>query len=99
MAHKFVGEPQRTILDSIAGQHDAILAGGAANQAHVAHGTLVLARAESARRRNLPKIVAVGELQFEAFLANQRMWKIDGVRNGISIGGMDGDELVSFAHL
>lgn len=51
--HELVGKTEGTVFDSVAGQHNAVFAGGAANQSHVAHRLFVFARPEGARARDL----------------------------------------------
>src|SRR5664279_1804030 len=60
VAHELVGIAQRRVLHGIGGQHDAIVAGSAANQSHVEHGALLVEEAEGAGGRDLFDIAAVG---------------------------------------
>src|SRR5580658_2113065 len=56
-------------------------------------------KSESARRRNLFQITAIGQPHAEALLANEGMRKVDGIRNGIGVGGIDGNKLIALAQL
>ena len=99
MAHKFVGEAERAILDSIASQHNAIFARGPANEAHIAHGLFVLAGAKRARRRNVTQIASVGQFHLKGLFSDEWMGKIDRVGDRIHVGRIDSDELISLPHL
>src|SRR5579862_8044115 len=45
------------------------------------------------------QIAPIGEFDLEGFFADQRMREIDGIRDRIGVGRIDGDELVTLAHL
>src|SRR5215472_14105531 len=98
VAHELVGEAQGGVFQAVPGQHNAIVARGAANQTHIAHGLLILTRTECAGSRDVFEIASVRQLDLECFFSNEGMGKIDRIRDRVGIGGVDGDEFVALAH-
>src|SRR5581483_10712042 len=97
VAHKLVVESQGRVLIPRFGQDDAVLGRSPADQTHVAHGLLVLARAESPCGRDGSDVVAIRKIGFEALIANQGMGEIDRVRDGIKVGWIHRNELFSLS--
>ena len=56
-------------------------------------------KSESARRRDLLQITAIGQAHAEALFANERVRKVDRIRNRIDICRIHGDELIALAQL
>src|SRR5579863_10335695 len=98
VAHEFVGETERAVLDAVAREHDAVFPRRSANQSHVAHGLLVLARAEGAGGGNVLQVAAVGKFYLEGFFADERVREVDGVRNRIRVAGINRNKFVPLAH-
>ena len=48
---------------------------------------------------DLAEVIAVRKFHAERFLANKRMRKINGVRNGISLRRIDRDKFVAFVQV
>src|SRR2546423_13605850 len=98
MPDKFVREAQWPILNSGTRQHDTVFSRSTANQSHVAHRLLVFTRAERPRPRDMPQITSVGQFHLKSLFADERMRKINRIRNGISIARINRDELIPLAH-
>src|SRR4029077_21011419 len=96
---EFVCKSQRPVLNPVAGENGTILARGTTDQPHIAHRPLVLARTEGTRPGYVFEITSVREFDPEGFFPNQRMRKINRVRDRIGIIRVDRDELVAFANL
>src|SRR6185312_7841406 len=75
VADEFIRIAQRRVLNPRTRKHYAVLARGAADQAHRAHGFFILARAEGARRRDFTNIISVAQFHAEGLFATQRMRK------------------------
>src|SRR5579871_416170 len=99
VAYELIAETQGAILDSVTGENDAILARCPSDQSHIPHRLLILARSKRASRRDVAQVAPVAERDLEGFFPDQRMREVDRVGDGITIAWVDGDELVSLAHL
>src|SRR5258708_21730949 len=99
VAHKLVVETQRGIHHSIAGQHNRVLVGSSADQPLLAHGFGLMQKSECPRRSNVGNVIPVGQSLRESLAPDQRMRKVDSVRNRVVLLRIHRDELVAFAKL
>jgi DNA-binding MarR family transcriptional regulator len=99
VAHEFVGKTQWRVQHFVAVHHDGILGRSAADQPLLPHGIGFMQKSESARRRDLLQITAIGQAHAEALLANERVRKVDRIRNRIDICRIHGDELIALTQL
>ena len=78
MPHELILKTQRRIVeDSCLRQNDCVLQRAAADQAVRLQLLHLMIEAEGSRGRNEIRVAGTGELDVEALLSNQRMWKID----------------------
>ncbi len=99
VAHELVGEAQRRVVDTVAREHNAVIARCAADKAHVQHRALLLEEAEGTGSGNVFHVAAVGQLDLEALAADQGMREIDSVADGVALSGIDADELLALVQL
>ena len=110
VADELIVIAQGAVGDAVACEHDGVFFRGAADQSHLAHLLRLMQKSEGARGGDVAAVeiaVEVGDasrgarhqLDLKTFFADQRMRKIDGVGDGVSVGRVEGDELVAVAHL
>src|SRR5207302_11377233 len=77
--------------------YNDIRRGSPSDQPHVAHGALVLPRTEGPRRSNGPLVIAVRKFCRKTLSSDQRMRKIDSVRNRVFVSWVHSNEFIAFA--
>src|SRR4051812_27803970 len=99
VADEFVLETQWPVEDRIVGKNDAAFHGRPTNQALVLHRLFLMLEAEGASGGNFAAELAIAQLDFKSFAADQRMREVDRVRNAIARPWVHSDELVTFMKL
>src|SRR5205807_5540214 len=97
VAHKLIWKTQRRVFYTVLCEYNAILKGSPSDQPHVAHGALVLPRTEGPRRSNGPLVIAVRKFCRKTLSSDQRMRKIDSVRNRVFVSWVHSNEFIAFA--
>src|SRR5207302_1994739 len=67
--------------------------------AHVQHGVAIAQKAEGTCGCDFAEEVTVGKFDLKSLAANQRVWEVDGVADGVTIARIHSDELIAFAQL
>ena len=93
---KLIDETQRGIEHIFAVQHNCVVGRGATNQPLLPHRIRLMQESKRARGRNLLQVTSICETHAEALLTNQRMRKVNGIRNRVGIVRIDRNELVAF---
>src|SRR5436309_8489432 len=66
VANKFVTEAQGAVQQALTGEHYRIFSGRAPDQALVAHGIGLVKKSESAGRRDLTHVLAIGQFHLKS---------------------------------
>lgn len=98
VADEFIGEAQRAIAWTLGREDNHVLIAGAADEAHVAQIALILKKAKGARGRDFALVASGREINFEVLCADGR-GEVDGIGDGVSVGGIDADEFIALANL
>ena len=89
MAYKLIGETQRAIFYPCVAQYDCILLRRAADQPHVAQRALIAEEAEGSGGSDLSLVGIARQIEIKA-LQSYGTWEVDGVGDGIALGGING---------
>src|SRR5664279_3822545 len=98
VTNKFIGKAQGSILNALLANDDGAVVGNAADQAHVAQLLFIRFEAEGSSRGDFRSISACAEIDGKT-VSSDGCRKVDGVVDGVGIGGVDSDELVAIVNL